>query len=332
MIKMSSLVKHYRTKEARVGALVGLRNFFAPRYNTIKAVDGIDLSIEDGEFVGYLGPNGAGKSTTIKLLTGVLVPTSGTVTVNDIEPSKHRTENASQIGVVYGQRSQLWWDLPLRDSFQALRGMYRLQKTKYSLQIDKLIDLLSMDEFIDQPVRKLSLGQRMRGEIAAALLHEPSVLYLDEPTIGLDVLSKNAVLTLLRDLNNHLKVTILLTTHNLDDVEAVCRRIVIIDKGRLVLDDNRQTILRKYGSERKLVLEFESFNQAEAASEDLNRVFGLESNREGSILTVAFDAIEQPTASLLASVKNLSDVRDIHITEQNIESIVTRLYQEGAGQ
>ncbi|MCG5217381.1 ATP-binding cassette domain-containing protein [Streptosporangium sp. KLBMP 9127] len=202
----------------------------------VHAVRDLSFTVEAGEFVGYLGPNGAGKSTTIKMLTGILAPTSGHIQVAGLDPTKHRTALARRIGVVFGQRTTLWWDLPLRDSFELIRHLYKVDRVKHRERLDQLTEVLGLGEFMRTPVRQLSLGQRMRGDITAALLHDPAVLVLDEPTIGLDVVSKAAMRGFLRDLNAEQGTTVLLTTHDLGDIERLCRRVMVIDHGRLTFD------------------------------------------------------------------------------------------------
>lgn len=226
------------------------------------AVDHIDLRVAPGELVGYIGPNGAGKSTTIKMLTGILTPTSGRLRVAGLEPQRERVRLARRIGVVFGQRTTLWWDLPLKDSFTLLQRLYKIPPAKYAANLEYYIEALDLGPFLDRPVRQLSLGQRMRGDITAALLHEPAVVYLDEPTIGLDVVSKHAVREFLRDLNQRTGATILLTTHDIDDIERLCSRVVAIDHGRVAydgpLDELRadrdlETVVRELYTGRSLV-------------------------------------------------------------------------------
>ena len=225
------------------------------RREEVHAVSGIDLHIERGAMVGYIGPNGAGKSTTIKMLTGILVPTAGRVRVDGLEPSRQRTELAGRIGVVFGQRSQLWWDLPLRDSFDLLRHVYRVPAARHAENLDRFAAGLDLGPLLDVPVRQLSLGQRMRGELTAALLHDPAILLLDEPTIGLDVVSKEAVREFLLAVNREQGTTVLLTTHDLADVERLCERLVIIDHGTLIEDSTVAGITARYGTERTLVVD-----------------------------------------------------------------------------
>jgi ABC-2 type transport system ATP-binding protein len=296
---------------------------FVPQYKTIRAVDDVSFRIDEGEIVGYLGPNGAGKSTTIKLLTGVLHPTAGTIEVNGLVPHKKRTENAYNVGVVYGQRSQLWWDLPVYDSFEILAAMYKLSRQRYREHLDFLIDLLDMQAFVDQPVRKLSLGQKMKGDLAASLLHEPPILYLDEPTIGLDVVSKNKVLQFLCDLNAQKRTTIVLTTHNLSDVERICPRIMIIDQGRIILDATQEAILAQFGRQRLLIVEFEHGIQ------DVHVSQGQVVKREENKLWIAFDREQVSAFEMVNALGTDKGIKDISIQEASIESIVAQIYENG---
>jgi ABC-2 type transport system ATP-binding protein len=325
MIEVLHLSKHFKVAQPGKGLSGKFKSLFWPQSKTIKAVDDISYTIRQGEIVGYLGPNGAGKSTTIKLLTGVLAPTSGSVKVNGITPSQNRIKNAYQIGVVYGQRSQLWWDLPLIDSFEILGAMYKVPQRRYKDNLDFMIDLLQMEDFIAQPVRKLSLGQRMKGEIVASLQHEPPVLYLDEPTIGLDVVSKNRILKFIRELNTQKGTTVILTTHNLSDVERVCPRIMIIDKGNIVLDDSQSEILSRFGRQRLLVVEFE--NGIANINIPTGRVVKEEENR----LWIEFDREQISAFDLIISLREYKGIRDISIKEENIESIVTKIYEDRLG-
>jgi len=325
MIQVTRLSKHFKVAQPGKGLSGKFKGLFFPQSKIIKAVDDISYAVQRGEIVGYLGPNGAGKSTTIKLLTGVLVPTCGSVTVNGITPYRQRRENAYQIGVVYGQRSQLWWDLPLIDSFEILGTMYKVPKPRYEENLGFMIDLLQMQDFVNQPVRKLSLGQRMKGEIVAALLHEPPVLYLDEPTIGLDVVSKNRILQFIRDLNAAQGTTVILTTHNLSDVERICPRIMIIDKGNIVLDASQGEILSRFGRHRLLVVEFE--NGVTDIDIPAGRVVKEEENR----LWIQFDREQISAFDLIVSLRDYQGIRDIAIKEENIESIVTKIYEESLG-
>ena len=223
----------------------------------VRAVDSISFRVERGEMVGYIGPNGAGKSTTIKMLTGILTPSAGRLRVAGIDPSRERTRLAHRIGVVFGQRTTLWWDLPLLDSYRLMHRMYRIPDARYRENLDRLVELLDLGDLLDVPVRQLSLGQRMRGDIVAALLHDPEVLYLDEPTIGLDVISKAKVREFLRELNTERGTTVLLTTHDLQDIEQLCKRVMVIDHGRLMYDGALAGLHEVGESERTLVVDLE---------------------------------------------------------------------------
>ena len=223
----------------------------------VRAVDGISFQIERGELVGYVGPNGAGKSTTVKMLTGILVPSGGRISVAGLDPSRRRIQLARRIGVVFGQRVQLWWDLPLRDSFELLRHIYRVPLDRWRANLDRFREVLELDAFLETPVRQLSLGQRMRGELTAAMLHDPEILFLDEPTIGLDVVAKARVREFLAEMNRERGVTVLLTTHDLADIERLCSRLLIIDHGRVIYDGTIERLIQRYGEERTLVVDLE---------------------------------------------------------------------------
>jgi ABC-2 type transport system ATP-binding protein len=319
------------TAKVNVIEAVGLRKEFTVRRKTgrfrresqvVPAVDGVDLVVERGELLGYLGPNGAGKSTTLKMLTGVLTPTGGDLTVCGFTPVPQRRKLARRIGVVFGQRSALQWDLPLRESFELLRHVYRVEPRAHETALRKCRDLLDLDSFMDTPVRQLSLGQRMRGEMTAALLHSPEVLFLDEPTIGLDVLSKQAVRGFLAELGATGDTTIVLTTHDLADIERLCRRIVVIDHGHVVHDGTLTELHARYKSRRRVTVDFAepvelagwamlpgvTLEQAEGA----RVVFGLDSTAE--------------VGDLLAQMVGAGTLRDVTIAEPEIEDVISRLY------
>jgi len=290
------------------------------RREAVTAVAGIDLQIERGSMVGYIGPNGAGKSTTIKMLTGILVPSSGHVRVDGFEPSRQRTRLAARIGVVFGQRSQLWWDLPLRDSFDLLRHVYRVPADRHAALLGRLAEALELGPLLDVPVRQLSLGQRMRGEMVAALLHDPSLLLLDEPTIGLDVVSKEAVREFLVEVNRELGTTVLLTTHDLSDVERLCERLLIIDHGRLIEDSTVAGITDRYGTDRTLVVDLaESRPPLEVIGAVVTQV-------EGPRQWLRFRRDEVTASELLTRVTALAEVRDLSVEEPDIEGIVRQIY------
>ncbi|MEV6599332.1 ATP-binding cassette domain-containing protein [Actinoplanes sp. NPDC051346] len=289
---------------------------------TVTAVDGIDLSVAAGEMVGYIGPNGAGKSTTLKMLTGVLAPSAGAVSVCGLTPVPQRTRLALTIGVVFGQRSQLWWDLPLRDSFALLRHVYRVPADAHAARLRRCRTLLELDEFLDTPVRQLSLGQRMRGELTAALLHGPSVLFLDEPTIGLDVVSKQAVRSFLAELGASGAVTLVLTTHDLADIERLCRRLVVIDHGRVVHDGTIEALHSRYGSRRRLVADLDAPLPADFAVPGAELV-----SLEADGHRASFDLLSSAAGAVVAELTALASVRDLSLVEPDIEDVVARLYR-----
>ncbi|WP_435855345.1 ABC transporter ATP-binding protein [Streptomyces malaysiensis] len=286
----------------------------------VRAVDGISFRVPRGEMVGYIGPNGAGKSTTIKMLTGILVPSGGRLRVAGIDPSKERTRLARRIGVVFGQRTTLWWDLPLRDSYALVRRMYRIPDDRYRQNLDRCVELLNLSALLDVPVRQLSLGQRMRGDIAAALLHDPEVLYLDEPTIGLDVVSKAKVREFLRDVNAEQGTTVLLTTHDLTDIELLCKRVMVIDHGRLVYDGGLDGLHAVGESERTLVVDLErELPPIEIPGARTVRV-------EGPRQWLAFPATSS-AAPIVAAVADGYPLVDLSVREPEIEDVIARMLQ-----
>lgn len=287
----------------------------------VRAVHDLTFSIDAGEMVGYIGPNGAGKSTTIKMLTGILVPSGGSITVAGLEPSRQRKELARRIGVVFGQRSTLWWDLPLRDSFELLQRLYRIPEDRFRANLAEFTDLLDLAELMDTPVRQLSLGQRMRGDITAALLHDPEILYLDEPTIGLDVISKGRLRDFLRALNAERGTTLMLTTHDLDDIEALCDRVIVIDRGTSVFDGPLSR-LRMQGATRTLVVDLVDARPAvEVQGATVTKV-------EGPRQWLSFPA-EASAAPIVAAIAAAYDVADLSIQEPDIEDVIRELYGRG---
>ncbi|MCB5167237.1 ATP-binding cassette domain-containing protein [Streptomyces bambusae] len=290
----------------------------------VRAVDGISFEVPRGEMVGYIGPNGAGKSTTIKMLTGILTPSGGRVRVAGIDPARERTRLAHRIGVVFGQRTTLWWDLPLKDSYALMRRMYRIPQARYAANLERCVELLELEKLLDVPVRQLSLGQRMRGDIAAALLHDPEVLYLDEPTIGLDVVSKAKVRAFLRDMNAESGTTVLLTTHDLQDIEQLCERVMVIDHGRLVYDGPLSGLHSAGGSERTLVVDLErGLPPLDVPGARVVKV-------EGPRQWLAFPA-ESSAAPLVAAVAAKYPLLDLSVREPDIEDVIARMYAGGGG-
>jgi ABC-2 type transport system ATP-binding protein len=289
----------------------------------VDAVAGISFEIERGSMVGYVGPNGAGKSTTVKMLTGILVPSAGHLRVAGLDPPRRRIELARRIGVVFGQRSQLWWDLPLADSFELLRHIYRVPEARHRENLARFEETLGLAEFLGTPVRQLSLGQRMRGELTAALLHDPEIVFLDEPTIGLDVVAKAAVREFLGEVNRERGVTVLLTTHDLADIERLCSRLLIIDHGRLIWDGGLDELKRSYGQERTMVVDLEE--PAPPLEVPGARVVGVEGPRQW----LAFRRDETSAAQLTAAVAARARLVDLAIEETEIEEIVRRIYAAG---
>ena len=286
---------------------------------TVHAVQDLSFTVDRGEMVGYIGPNGAGKSTTIKMLTGILVPSSGRLSVAGIDPSRNRVELTRRIGVVFGQRTTLWWDLPLRDSFDLLRRIYRVETDRHRRNFAEFTELLDLGDLLDIPVRQLSLGQRMRGDIAAALLHDPEILYLDEPTIGLDVVSKGRLREFLRRVNAERQVTLLLTTHDLQDIEQLCRRVMVIDHGSLVYDGTLQGLHDQGSSTRTLVVDLVDEAPAiEVPGATVSRV-------EGPRQWLSFPA-GASAAPLVAAVAASYDVADLSIQEPDIEAVIKQIY------
>jgi ABC-2 type transport system ATP-binding protein len=281
------------------------------------------MSLEAGELVGYIGPNGAGKSTTIKMMTGILTPTSGEIRVAGIVPHRDRRRNARNIGVVFGQRSQLYWDLPLVESFELLRAIYNVPRERYRANLAEFTELLEMGDFMTTPVRQLSLGQRMRGDFAAAMMHDPRIVFLDEPTIGLDVVAKEAIRTFVARINTERGTTFILTTHDLADVERLCRRIVLIDTGRIIYDGSVEAIKERYGTHRTLVVTL-------CDDEPDFAIDGTEvESRDGMVARIRFDRKLVKADQLIRRVTERYAVNDVSIEEPELESIIRRIYVEG---
>ncbi|MDQ0648534.1 ABC-2 type transport system ATP-binding protein [Microbacterium natoriense] len=325
IIVAENLVKEF-TRPVRVnGAFSGIRNLITTKKVVNRAVDGVSLSIEPGEIVGYLGPNGAGKSTTIKMLTGVLVPTSGTVSVNGIVPWKNRSANAHTIGTVFGQRTQLWVDLPLRDSFDVLAKLYGIARSTYERTLSEFVDLLDLGSFIDRPVRMLSLGQRMRGDLVAAMLHQPPVLYLDEPTVGLDVVAKGRIRDFIRERNRTSNTTVMLTTHDIGDVEQLCRRVVIIDDGRILFDGDIDALRQAYLPHRTLRIELSREAPAHWSIDGVEHV-ATRSDGSATVLDLRFDPSEIATSAAIARATATLPVADLTVQEPELEEVIASIY------
>ncbi len=321
-IVVDNLVKAFRVREPHTGRFAGLRNAFTPKHREVRALDGVSFSLERGDLVAYVGPNGAGKSTTIKILSGILLPTSGRCEVGGIVPFRERKKHVARIGVVFGQRTQLFWDLPLSESFSLIRAIYRVPHARYRELLRDLIEHLELGAFLSTPVRQLSLGQRMRGELAASLLHDPELLFLDEPTIGLDATSKLSVRRFIKQLNRSRQTTIILTTHDFDDIEAVCERVLVVAKGKVLCDGSLDELRKTVNRDRYLTVDFADPNA------DLGELPARTLKREGSRVTLSFDPEIVSPAALIAQVAARHAVRDLFVEHPPIEETVAELYRQ----
>jgi ABC-2 type transport system ATP-binding protein len=319
-IAVENLVKTFRVAERQPGLWGAVKGLARRRYRTVRALDGISFSVEPGELVGYIGPNGAGKSTTVKVLSGILVPDSGRCQVLGRVPWRERVPLVRQIGVVFGQRTQLWWDLPVVESFDLLRAIYGVPEEEHRRTRDELIGLLDLTPLLDVPVRQLSLGQRMRCDLAAALLHSPRLLFLDEPTIGLDAVSKLAVRDFVRRLNRERGVTVILTTHDMDDIEALCTRVIVIGEGRILSDGTLDDLRRRVTTERWLTVDLT--DEEEEVSDPHATVI----SREGARVCLRFDPAEVAPADLIARITAKHAIHDLFVENPPIEEIIARLY------
>ncbi|MEN0061547.1 MAG: ATP-binding cassette domain-containing protein [Myxococcota bacterium] len=323
MIEVTDLQRYYRMSSGSGGLWGRLRALATGDETLVKAVDGVSFRIEPGEFVGYVGPNGAGKSSTLKMLTGILRPTGGHIEVGGLVPHQQRTRLASRIGVVFGQRTQLWWDLSPEEGFDLLRHIYRVDEATHRRRLAALRERLDLGDFVRAPVRKLSLGQKMRCELAAALLHGPDVLFLDEPTIGLDVVVKTQLHAFLRQINADDGVTVLLTSHDLDDIERLCRRVMVLDQGHLLHDGDLTSLYRRYGHLRRLTV------QLGDPTSDLELPDGAEiDERDAATITIVFDADRIAAPDLVRQLLADHDVRDLSVQEARIEEVVRRIYSQ----
>ncbi|AXE38737.1 ABC transporter ATP-binding protein [Acidipropionibacterium virtanenii] len=323
LIHVRDLEKVFTRPVEPMGRFRSLRRLFSREKTSTVAVHDVSFDIAAGELVGYLGANGAGKSTTIKMLTGILVPTSGTVRVAGRVPWRDRRANAARIGAVFGQRSQLWYDLPLRDSFELVRDLYGVTQPEYDQRLAMFTELLDMAGFLDTPVRFLSLGQRMRGDLTAALLHSPDVVYLDEPTVGLDVVAKRRIREFIAEINTRLGTTVILTTHDMDDVEALCRRIIMIDAGTVLFDGTPEALRHRYVHQRTLTV-----TPAAGTDPAAIRVDGATSTVTEGKTVLTHDPAVISTPDLIAAVTASWPVTDLTVTEASLTDVVARMYAE----
>lgn len=329
MIEVKNLTKEFKVNKKYPGFKGAIKSFFSREYTIKKAVDDVSFTINDGEIVGYIGANGAGKSTTIKMMTGILTPTSGEVLVNGVIPYKDRKKNAYNIGVVFGQRTQLWWDLPLSESFTLLKEIYEVDDKSYEDRMKFLCDVLDLNEFMLSPVRTLSLGQRMRADIAAALINNPKIIYLDEPTIGLDVVVKEKVRQAIKEIKKQYGTTVILTTHDLSDIEELCDRIIIIDKGKKIYDGGIKEIKDKYGYMTTAEISVKENKQI-----NINDNFKLEEDNlnykfEEGKLIITFNKNKVSSTEIIQYVMSNMNVVDFKINETSIEDIIKKIYRNG---
>ena len=322
MIEVRNLSKSFKIYHHRKGFWGTFANLFSRKHRIVQAVDNVSFTVTRGEMVGYLGPNGAGKSTTIKMLTGILVPSSGSVTVNGYIPHRQRKENAKRIGVVFGQRSHLWFDLPVQESFELLRRIYRIPPEQYRRNVAMFDELLELGAFFQTPVRQLSLGQRMRADIGAALLHNPDVLFLDEPTIGLDVVAKSRIRQFIHQINAERQVTVVLTTHDLDDVEKLCNRVILIDDARLLFDGELATLRRMLSKERLLSVDYaEDYPDVRVPHAQIT-------HREGTHVQYRFSPEKIRAAELIGTILQKFRIVDIAVQEPDIEELIKTVYED----
>lgn len=328
MIEVKNLRKEFKMNKKYPGFKGAIKSFFSTEYTVKTAVDDISFSIQDGEIVGYIGANGAGKSTTIKMMTGILTPTGGKVLVNGVVPYENRQKNAKDIGVVFGQKTQLWWDLPLSETFTLLKDIYEVDDKDYKERMDFLNEVLELEDFMLSPVRTLSLGQRMRGDLAAAFIHNPKVVYLDEPTIGLDVVVKDNVRKAIKKMNENYGTTVILTTHDLTDIEELCSRIIIIDNGRILYDGGLSEIKSKFGYMASIEIQTKAKADLKAAEfiKKLDEAY-IELEAKDSKLIIKFNKNNTSTTEITKQLMGRFDIVDFSINETTIEDIVKKIYK-----
>lgn len=327
MIKVENLSKEFKISKKYPGFKGALRSFFSTEYTIKKAVDDISFEINDGEIVGYIGANGAGKSTTIKMMTGILTPSSGRIIVDGVVPYENREKNAKNIGVVFGQKTQLWWDLPVLETFPLLKDIYGVSDEEYEERMNYFKEILGLDEFFLSPVRTLSLGQRMRADLAAALIHNPKIIYLDEPTIGLDVVVKESVRKAIKNINEKYGTTIILTTHDLNDIEELCNRIIIIDKGKKIYDGELEGVKEQFGYLTTIEIQLKDKNNIEKINFRRFKDDDFKLNMKESKINITFNKNNISSADIIGEVMKKSKVIDFNIKETSIEDIVKKMYK-----
>ncbi|MFC4777970.1 ATP-binding cassette domain-containing protein [Paenibacillus sp. GCM10023252] len=329
-IDVRDLRKQFKVQKNREGLTGALQDLFKREYTEVRAVKDISFQIPQGEICGYIGENGAGKSTTIKMLTGILVPTSGHLRVNGFLPYKEREKFVNGIGVVFGQRSQLWWDIGVIESFQLLRKVYRVSEADFKKRLDELVERLELQDLLNRPVRKLSLGQRMRCELVASLLHNPSILFLDEPTIGLDIVVKTEIREFLKQMNREHGTTILLTTHDLQDIEALCSRVIMLDDGRIIYDGGLDDLKTRWSKGREIQFQFGAQTPLETLRHLTQGLEGIEWSLENEVTAKMWLPHSVNVSDAMSRVVGATDIRDIKIFETNTDEIVREIYQSGS--
>lgn len=328
IIEIKNVTKEFKTLNRHEGLKGSLKDLFSRDYKIVRAVDNVSMSIEQGEIVGYLGPNGAGKSTTIKMMTGVLEPTSGEILVGGNAPYKNRSKNAQEIGVVFGQRTQLWWALPLIESFRLLKDIYQIPDKDYNEMLELYKSLVDIEPLLHKPVRQMSLGQRTLSDILAAFLHNPKIVFLDEPTIGLDVSMKAKIRTLIHELNRQKNTTVILTTHDMGDVDALCRRIVIIDKGKMLYDNDIEHLKGFFGSYRTLKIRVDGDMSAEAEIIK-TEVPDFKVSSDDEWISVLVDEEKSKVLDVLGLLQKTHRIRDMQLEEISTEEVIKKIYEEG---
>ena len=322
IITVSKLQKHFKVSRHHRGLTGALRNLFSRDYELVRAVDGVSFQIQPGELAGYLGPNGAGKSTTIKMLAGLLVPSGGELWVNGCVPWRDRETYVASIGAVFGQRTTLWWDLPVIESLDLLEHIYKIPRERFRHNLSEFREMLDLDPFLNTPVRSLSLGQRMRADLCAALLHDPTLLFLDEPTIGLDVVAKERIRQFIQHVNEQYGTTVILTTHDLSDVEKLCKRVMIIDHGRLLFNGELGTLRDRFGGKRELVVDFAQ------AYEDTAVEGAQVAEQEGQRVVYQFEQGSITASELIGRLSARYRIRDLSVREPDIEATIRRIYEQ----
>ena len=324
IIQVENLQKTFRQRKGREGLKGAMQDLFKREYRIIHAVNSISFSVDEGEIVGYIGPNGAGKSTTIKMLVGILVPSSGNVTVNGLIPFKNREKNAKRIGVVFGQRTQLWWDIPVSETLSLMRYIYKVTEKQYRENLKIFGDILGLDEFINAPARQLSLGQRMRADICCALLHNPDILYLDEPTIGLDVVVKERIREFVKEINRQRGITVILATHDMSDIERLSSRVMVINYGDIMYDGSLNSLRKKYGTEETVTADI----LGEIA--DINGLHELgvsDVDYEENKITIKYDTEKINSSAVVGWLMERTETKDINVAGTQIEDVIRRMYR-----